>query len=403
MKNHKTLKEMKKIVKQFMMLMAVTTLSLGMASCGDDNEDNGGSSNGSTNSSTKETELAAVNTNYVDNTIVATYKKLANDCEQLLRLSENINSQESVNAICEQWKVARQDWELSEAFLFGAASGYGIDPHIDTWPFDVISFTKTMAKFDPSVSEEDAATVAHLIATTQNFTGFHAMEYVIFRDGKERNFADLDADDKFFVKAVAADLYLSACRLEVAWAGTAADKEHVALLEEAELMPDDDFGTEFRNAGQRGSRWASALDASVQIIDGCIDIIGEVADSKIGSAYTGDDVTYIESPHAYNSIQDFYDNIRGVKQALYGGLTTIDATVPAKNSIMEYCQTNYPTEAKAAMTALENALSTINKMKRPFVLNYSDPTAGAAIESLHALDEALSALKVKLDPNQTTK
>ena len=119
--------------------------------------------------------------------------------------------------------------------------------------------------------------------------------------------------------------------------------------------------------------------------------------------YTGEDVNYIESPHAYNSIQDFYDNIRGCKQALYGGLGQVNATTPAQNSLMAYCLTAYPTEARAAMAAMETALTAINQMKRPFVLNYTDPSAGKAIDALHSLDDALGALKQKLDPNAETE
>ena len=184
----------------------------------------------------------------------------------------------------------------------------------------------------------------------------------------------------------------------MAWASVDAPKAHRDLVEEAELTPDDEFGREFIIAGEKGSRWKSVLEASIQIIDGCIDIIGEVADSKIASAYTGDDDNYIESPHAYNSVTDFYDNIRGCKQSLYGGLSTINATSPAKNSLMDYCLQKYPNEANDVVKSLENALTTIDKMKRPFVLNYTDPTAGAAIEALHDLDDKLSALKLKLDP-----
>jgi len=65
---------------------------------------------------------------------------------------------------------------------------------------------------------------------------------------------------------------------------------------------------------------------------------------------------------------------------------------------MDYCLANYPAEAQAAMTALDNALSTINQMKRPFVLYYKDTSAGKAIDALHALDDKLTILKLKLDP-----
>ena len=32
---------------------------------------------------------------------------------------------------------ARAWWEKSEAFLYGAATDFGIDPHIDSWPLDL--------------------------------------------------------------------------------------------------------------------------------------------------------------------------------------------------------------------------------------------------------------------------
>ena len=391
---------MDKITKCATLFMALSALTLTTTSCGDDDDSTPiTTSIQKTAEQLRDSALSVVNANYVQNTVIATYKKLADDCEELLDMAEDLQSQAQLEQLCNQWKVARQDWELSESFLFGAASGYGIDPHIDTWPFAEASFINLMSKHNPASSEADAEVVTHTIATSQNFTGFHALEYVIFRNGQTRQLTDITADEMFFIKAVAADLYLSACRLEVAWAGDAAQQKRIALLEEEELTPEDNFGREFTDAGKPGSRWKSALEASVQIIEGCIDIVGEVADSKIASAYTGDDVTYIESPHAYNSVQDFYDNIRGVKQALYGGLSTIDATTPAPKSLMSYCLTACPNEANATMAALDNALATISKMKKPFVLNYTDATAGNAIEALHQLDDKLGALKAKLDPD----
>lgn len=380
---------MKKNSKLAMLLAAAFIMPTAFVACSDDDDNND-------NNSAKETALAQVNKQFIENTAIATYKKLADDCELLQNYVENLSSQNSLKNACDQWKTARQDWEWSEAFLFGAASGYSIDPHIDTWPFDVTVFNSYMAKFDLT-QEADQAIIDHNVATTQNFTGFHAMEYVIFRDGEPRQFTDLTANELYFIKAVAADLYLSACRLEAAWAGIDNVKAaRQQLLEEEELEPEDNFGNEMINAGKAGSRWASATDAAIQIIAGCQDIIGEVADSKIGSAYTGADKNYIESPHAYNSIQDFYDNIMSCKHALYGGLDNNSKT-PAAGSLMLYCDTYFPTKATAAKEALENALEKIAAMKRPFVLNYTDDSCGAAIEALHQLDEALDGLSKALE------
>ncbi|MDE6808016.1 MAG: hypothetical protein K2I98_06125, partial [Prevotella sp.] len=280
---------MKKIFKYAMLFAAVGILSVGFSSCEDDDNNNDGNNNA------KEAALSAVNKQFVNQTVIATYKKLADDCENLQDQINDMSSQADLENVCNMWKQARQDWEWSEAFLFGAASGYSIDPHIDTWPFDVTAFNSVISKFNPAENEDDAEYINHIVATTQNFTGFHALEYVIFRNGQPRTYSDLTANELYFAKAVAADLYLSACRLEAAWAGIDnVNSDRQQLLEDEEQEPEDNFGEELINAGKAGSRWKSATDGAIQIIAGCQEIIGEVADGKIGSAYHGDDINYIE-------------------------------------------------------------------------------------------------------------
>ena len=53
-------------------------------------------------------------------------------------------SQAALDAACNQWRVARADWEQSEAFLFGAADKYSIDPHTDTWPVDQTALAQVL-------------------------------------------------------------------------------------------------------------------------------------------------------------------------------------------------------------------------------------------------------------------
>ena len=93
-----------------------------------------------------------------------------------------------------------------------------------------------------------------------------------------------------------------------------------------------DFGGLFKNTPS--TDYSSNLDATIQIIEGARDIIGEVAGSKIGLPWSGQDDSYIESPYAYNSIVDFYDNIAGCKSALYGA---VDATTPNDKSLIYFC------------------------------------------------------------------
>lgn len=377
---------MKKFFKFALLFAAACATTMSFTACNDDDEENGNELD------EKHATLSAVNEQFVTQTAIATYKGLADACETLQNDVEGIQTQADLKKVCDQWKVARQYWEWSEAFLFGAASNYAIDPHIDTWPFDVTVFNQFAGKYDVS-NEADCSIIDENVAKTENFTGFHALEYVIFRNGETRQLSDLTDFERYFIQSVAADLYLSACRLEAAWAGLDnVKKSRQELLEEEELEPADNFGEELSNAGKAGSRWATSTLGAIQIIEGCQDIIGEVADSKIGAAYSGDDINYIESPHAYNSIQDFYDNIMSCKHALFGGLS-INGNTPDKGSLMAYCQKQFPKEAAAAMDALENALGKVNAMKRPFVLNYTDATAGEAISALHDFDETLDVLK----------
>lgn len=302
----------------------------------------------------------------------------------------------TVAAAGESWKAARQNWEWSEAFLFGPAGDYGLDPHTDTWPFDRVQFDKYMKKFHPATDEDDAAIIDDAIATGQNLTGFHAVEYLIFREGKSRKIADMTADEVYFAQSAAQDLYLSSVKLVNAWGGDISEAEQ-ALLDEVEFESKD-YGEDFKNAGKAGSSYSSVMLATRQIIAGAQDIIGEVRDSKIGSPATGEDVNYIESPHAYNSIQDFYDNIMSCKHALYGGYG-VSGTAPDPASLIGACLTFQQTKAAAedVEAKLEAALSAINSMKGPFVLFYTDESARTAMTALDALDSSLDALDGILD------
>lgn len=386
---------MNKIFKYSMMFAAALAFTMGFTSCSDDDNDE-------QDVTFSSSELKEVNADYVDNTVVATYRNLADYNKQLVADLNAMSDDAGVAKACETWKQSRKWWEFSEAFLFGAAGDYAIDPHTDTWPFDRTQFDKYMslyknAKLGEEGFENETNTINEAIATGQNLTGFHAVEYLIFREGQPRHFADMTANEIYFAKTAAQDLYLSSLKLASAWGGKVSADEQ-ALLDEVEFASSINYGENFKNAGNAGSTYSTVVLASKEIIAGANDIIGEVRDSKIGAPATGEDVNYIESPHAHNSIQDFYDNIMSVKHALYGGCT-VDGTTPEAKSLIGICLKNDKTKAAAqnVMTNLENALSKISSMKKPFVLYYTDQSAKDAMEALDGLEESLNALDKLLD------
>lgn len=371
-----------KMICKFTLSMVLTTfISLSFVSC--DSSDN------ESELTEQEIQLQKINIEYVNKNVIPIYKNLADQTLLLQQAIEALEQEggktnENVAKACNLWKSSRKYWEWSEAFLFGAASKYYIDPHIDTWPLDKTALENLLNS--DRMMEDIENTVANL---NNGLVGYHGLEYIIFREGKNRPAADLSAKELRYAVAVAKDLTLSCCRLEASWAGMESmTQEKQDIVTDAEMEPEDNFGEQMELAGYPGSVWKSILAGSEQIIEGCKTIVDEVGNSKIGAPYNGEDINYIESPHAYNSIQDFEDNIVGVQYALYGGM---GATSPQNLSIMAYVESVEPATAKALNDALKTCIAKIQAMPKPFVLNYSDPKVGEAIEACDDLNTALIA------------
>ena len=314
-------------------------------------------------------------------------------------------TQAALDQACADWKVARANWENTEAFLFGAADVYSIDPHTDTWPVaandlaEVLRDEKAMSNLDNFIKTANAGIL-----------GYHGLEYVLFRQGQPRQIDQITNLEYNYICAVAKDLYYATSTLEAAWDSKESNAERQKIAKEyvaTHLSINDDgdqqgklagfqnFGKAFKNPGT--GDWETALDATREIISGCRDIIGEVGDSKIGLPYTGEDATYIESPYAYNSIVDFYDNIVSCKNALYG---QINATTPNEKSLIYFCQNagnaKLAAQANNVVSKLDNALAKIQAMKAPFALYFSDASCKVAIDALGELDDALGELDESL-------
>ncbi len=342
--------------------------------------------------SEKEDTLRKINENFVDKTVVPTYKALADKSLELMEAIEAVEknpTDASVKEACSIWKSARQYWEWSEAFLFGAASKYSIDPHIDTWPLDKVALENLLNS--DKMMDDIENTVANL---NNGLVGFHGLEYIIFRDGKERPAAGIPAKELKYASAVAKDLALSASRLEAAWAGldnvSSAKK---ALIEDAEMEPEDDFGEQMKLCGQAGSVWKSVTAGTEQILEGCKDIIDEVGSQKIGKPYTGEDVNYIESPHSWNSIQDFHDNVVSIRNAYFGGL---GATTAQTYSVSAYLAGVDKTADDGVIAAISKCLEKIDAMPKPFVNNYKDAKVKEAIDACSDLNDAIETARQAL-------
>ena len=339
---------------------------------------------------------AAVIEQYVDHTIAPTYTHLANYADQLvneLKTFQSSHSQSDLNKVCETFLNARAWWEKSEAFIFGAASDFGIDPHIDSWPLDVAAFNTMMsntAQIQAMDSEDGDVYAGEQLGNA--LLGFHGIEYILFHNGQVKSASEISDLEMIYAIAVAGDLRNRCFQLEVSWIGNKAAQSHRDKVEELELNSTVNggsysYGDNLKKAGNPSSTYASSVSGLMAIVDGCKTIADEVGTSKIGKPYNGEDANYIESPYSQKSIEDFYDNILSIQNAYYGG---IEGQRNDKLSLHAYVKKMDNKLDNEVEEAINTALAKINAMPRPFVQNYTNPANGEAIEACQNLDEVLS-------------
>ena len=355
-----------------------------------------------TESTDIDSQASAIIAQFVDHTVAPTYSALAALTEQLadeLAALKSNPSQSALTAACSTFLDARAEWEKSEAFLFGAATDFGIDPHIDSWPLDVTGFNTLMnspAMLQQLAGEDGDEWAGSYLGDA--LLGFHGIEYILFADGQPKQVNAISADQWTYAVAVAGDLRNRCFQLEVSWIGDAAPAAHIAKVEELELpMGIGDggltYGENLKNAGHAGSNYYSAVAGLMQIVDGSKTIADEVGTSKIGAAYTGEDVTYIESPYSHMSITDFHNNIVSIRNAYMGGIEgqrdeskSLHALVAAKNADLD----------SRVTAAINNAIEKIDAMPAPFVNNISASANGTAMEACQAVDAIFSEVNEML-------
>ena len=328
---------------------------------------------------TQENYLREVLRNLVSNVIVPTYTSLANETEKLEQtlngLTTKTITQAQINAACEDFKEARKYWERSEAFLGGAASDFDIDPTIDSGP---LNRTLLLNYFQSGMNDE--------MLDDASILGFHALEFILFRDGQPRKVAELQANDTYknfqnitgeqelaYAQEICKRLKQRTFQLQVAWEGE-KNQSRVSVVKAAGLDYTTEaglsYGDNLMNAGISGSKstFPTLKAAIAQVLSNdegsCVAICNEVGTAKIANPFSAGDVSYVESPYSYNSIADFRDNIRSIRNVWLG------STNKAAN---QYSFHTFFASVKNDKTnnAVENsyvsAIEGISNMPSPFV------------------------------------
>ena len=373
------------LLKKALMMIALLGITCGFAACSDDKDD--------PDPNQLDSRKTAIITQYVNGVVIPTYRSLADEAVELATLCEELRqnpSQSKVDECCESWISARKYWELSEAFLFGAAADYNIDPHIDSWPLQKSQLDNILAN-DALIDalDEDGAGADAFATLGYGLLGFHAVEYVLFRDGAPRKVSEITEAELIYNAAVAQDLANQTIRLEASWAGLAnISSAKQNRLEEFELEPSFNYGENMITAGMTGNTlYKTQLAAMEQILTGASDISDEVGNTKITDPVNSGNVLDVESWYSWNSIADFTDNIRSVRNAYYGSL---DGSVN-NNSMAAYVNKINATLDNNVRTAIDNALNEVSGMPAPFRNHLSKSETQKAVDACNALLNALDA------------
>jgi len=340
--------------------------------------------------SIQDSEYDAIINQYVDAVVLPTYNDLKAKNTALYNsvvAFGNNPSDANFQAVCNAWLTAREPWESSEAFLFGPVADYGLDPNMDSWPLDqeaIVNLLQSQQwnemEWTGDYDEDDEA-----IAAAQNVRGFHTLEFLAFKNGKARTLTDT-AEDGEAANAVYNESNATA------WAQYMRNTAQL-LVDDVTLLCDswnNGYATSFQS--HNGGDFTSGLSCIEQIIDGCIDIAGEVGDAKIGEPYdlyvsgkTTEALYAVESWYSWHSRDDYTNNIYSIRNAYYGSR---DGSINTNSisTLMKKYNADLDTKVK---NAIANAASAIQAIPQPFRNNINSREAATAMEACSALSDVL--------------
>ena len=338
----------------------------------------------------QDAEYDAIINQYVDQVVLPTYNDLKaknSALYQAVVAFGDAPSDANFQKICDAWLVAREPWESSEAFLFGPVADYGLDPNMDSWPLDQEAIVKLLEsqqwndmQWTGDYDEDDDA-----IAAAQTVRGFHTLEFLAFRDGKARTLNDKATDDE------AANAVYNAGNA-TAWAQYMRNTAQLLVDDVTTLCEAWNNGYAAKFKSHNGGEFTSGLSCIEQLIDGCIDIAGEVGQAKIGDPYdlyvsgkTTEALYAVESWYSWHSRDDYTNNIYSIRNAYFGSR---DGSVN-KNSLATLVakyNAELDAEVKAAIT---NAANAIQAIPQPFRNNINSKEAQAAMEACAELSDIL--------------
>ena len=153
------------------------------------------------------------------------------------------------------------------------------------------------------------------------------------------------------------------------------------------------YADEFK---QHNGTYSSALNCIETIFDGCMEIAGEVGESKIGEPYNlkmakkdTEAIYAVESWYRWHSRDDFANNIRSIRNAFLG---TRDGST-STNSLYTVLAAKDKERADHLLATIDATTKAILAIPQPFRNNINSSEAKAAMDQCADLNRELASVK----------
>ena len=352
-------------------------------------------------SKTQDDFLRGVTMNFVSNIVFATYLRLSDDAEALEDLLNKLDaatiSQSQVDEVCAVLTRLREDWKLTEAYQMGGATYFGIERLIDSWPLNLTELqgylNRAMYNYKQEWAHFDID--GELKNNGGSIVGLHALEFIFFRDGKNRDAKELQekATDPYsgftnvygaveldYARQLSTMLKLRTYQLFFFWYPWPRDEPDAstrALSDSQKALYAERFaaltaeGLPFRYA--LGGDYAHIMvnhtdrkDVVPQILSAttgsCAAIVNEVRTSMLARPFLLGQIDYIEAPYSQGTIKDMRDNILSVRNVWYG---STDGTI-AEQSFAKFFEEELKNTV-GVEAAINNALNKMDALPSPFM------------------------------------
>lgn len=354
-----------------------------LLACSDDSDDKG---NNNTNTTTA---LQDAISSTIDNVVIPSYKRLDESFDAYYNSVSGLTfeslTQGQIDDVSNLFLTARNNYEYTESFFFGADNHFEVDSEINQWPLDVVR-CQMLLDSDDNLSSVNG--------WPSSIVGWHGIEYILFRNGKPRTVTDITPREWQYLQTLTANIRVRCKQLLCGWDASASQSDK-DIVTNAGLHYTSPLGSDYRTYMTTSFTSVQAANAMLVGDHGMMGLSDEIALTKLGRPHNDNDAGYIESPYSHQSVNDMVYNVRSIRNMWKGSLDDTNSSTSFNNYFTKV-DSNLASQVTEAISETETAIAAI---QTPFTEHYMDASVETAIEKANTLSSLLEQVNSKITAN----